>query len=102
MVERHPGLDPGPSNTHNAGWSSPVARQAHNLKVEGSNPSPATNLTPETPPLRASSCARDIRRNRRQAGRGLAEEPAERRAGPAVASEFALRDALIGRAPGAV
>ena len=28
-----------------AGWSSPVARQAHNLKVAGSNPAPATNLT---------------------------------------------------------
>ena len=28
--------------TH-AGWSSPVARQAHNLKVIGSNPIPATN-----------------------------------------------------------
>jgi hypothetical protein len=28
----------------NAGWSSPVARQAHNLKVVGSNPTPATNL----------------------------------------------------------
>ena len=28
----------------NAGWSSLVARQAHNLKVGGSNPSPATNL----------------------------------------------------------
>ena len=27
-----------------AGWSSLVARQAHNLKVEGSNPSPATNF----------------------------------------------------------
>ena len=27
-----------------AGWSSPVARQAHNLKVAGSNPAPATNL----------------------------------------------------------
>ncbi len=27
-----------------AGWSSPVARQAHNLKVVGSNPTPATNL----------------------------------------------------------
>ena len=27
----------------NAGWSSPVARQAHNLKVAGSNPAPATN-----------------------------------------------------------
>ena len=32
-VERPPG----------AGWSSPVARQAHNLKVAGSNPAPATN-----------------------------------------------------------
>ena len=29
-----------------AGWSSPVARQAHNLKVAGSNPAPATNFTP--------------------------------------------------------
>ncbi len=27
-----------------AGWSSSVARQAHNLKVVGSNPTPATNL----------------------------------------------------------
>jgi predicted nucleotidyltransferase len=27
---------------NSAGWSSPVARQAHNLKVEGSNPSPAS------------------------------------------------------------
>ncbi len=27
-----------------AGWSSPVARQAHNLKVVGSNPTPAPNL----------------------------------------------------------
>src|SRR3546814_12001713 len=30
-----------------AGWSSPVARQAHNLKVAGSNPARATNC-PET------------------------------------------------------
>ena len=29
-----------------AGWSSPVARQAHNLKVLGSNPSPATSICP--------------------------------------------------------
>ena len=28
----------------NAGWSSLVARQAHNLKVAGSNPAPATTL----------------------------------------------------------
>ncbi len=30
-----------------AGWSSPVAREAHNLEVAGSNPVPATN--PPTP-----------------------------------------------------
>ena len=30
--------------TADAGWSSPVARQAHNLKVVGSNPAPATKL----------------------------------------------------------
>ena len=30
----------------NAGWSSPVARQAHNLKVRGSNPLPATIKQP--------------------------------------------------------
>jgi hypothetical protein len=29
-----------------AGWSSPVARQAHNLKVTGSNPVPATKNNP--------------------------------------------------------
>ena len=27
---------------HDAGWSSPVAREAHNLEVVGSNPAPAT------------------------------------------------------------
>ena len=31
--------------TVSAGWSSPVARQAHNLKVAGSNPAPATKLS---------------------------------------------------------
>ena len=34
-----------------AGWSSPVARQAHNLKVVGSNPTPATNKKPLSPGL---------------------------------------------------
>ena len=36
-----------------AGWSSPVARQAHNLKVLGSNPSPAPNFrsTPRSRPF---------------------------------------------------
>ena len=31
-----------------AGWSSQVARQAHNLKVRGSNPLPATNFPNKT------------------------------------------------------
>src|SRR5690606_28333732 len=35
---------PGPSLFQIAGWSSLVARQAHNLKVVGSNPAPATPL----------------------------------------------------------
>ena len=35
-----------------AGWSSPVARQAHNLKVAGSNPAPAT--TSHQPPSGAA------------------------------------------------
>ena len=30
-----------------AGWSSPVARQAHNLKAAGSNPAPATKFDEE-------------------------------------------------------
>ena len=29
---------------NDAGWSSPVARRAHNPKAAGSNPAPATNL----------------------------------------------------------
>ena len=33
-----------------AGWSSMVARRAHNPKVVGSNPAPATNN--KTPPLK--------------------------------------------------
>ncbi len=36
-------------DTLGAGWSSPVARQAHNLKVTGSNPVPATKVKPVIP-----------------------------------------------------
>ena len=38
------GVCVSPGYTVDAGWSSPVARQAHNLKVTGSNPVPATNI----------------------------------------------------------
>ena len=40
-----PGLLASQIFKHDAGWSSPVARQAHNLKVVGSNPTPATNYS---------------------------------------------------------
>ena len=38
-------------NPNTAGWSSPVARQAHNLKVVGSNPTPATRISQHTQTL---------------------------------------------------
>ncbi len=34
---------------HGAGWSSLVARRAHNPEVAGSNPAPATNPTTGAP-----------------------------------------------------
>ena len=37
-----------------AGWSSPVARQAHNLKVTGSNPVPATTFVITFSPSRSN------------------------------------------------
>src|SRR5262249_12302156 len=37
--------DPSQNQAFAAGWSSPVARQAHNLKVVGSNPTPTTTFT---------------------------------------------------------
>ena len=43
-----------------AGWSSPVARQAHNLKVVGSNPTPAT--TANQPPDGAAFLCPSFRR----------------------------------------
>src|SRR5438046_10266835 len=53
-----------------AGWSSPVARHAHNLKVIGSNPIPATTFVITPSPSRS---------NRRD-GFNLSEE----RSGPAM------------------
>jgi hypothetical protein len=48
-----------------AGWSSPVARQAHNLKVTGSNPVPATkkinNYNALRPAFRGASCCPNSR-----------------------------------------
>jgi hypothetical protein len=43
-----------------AGWSSPVARQAHNLKVAGSNPAPATKFSPVTQKVTGLSHVRTL------------------------------------------
>ena len=44
------------TDSHVAGWSSPVARWAHNPKVGGSNPAPATNtICSERSPVSATS-----------------------------------------------
>src|SRR5580698_7792823 len=47
VVETQPRFDPSPHDCYDfyAGWSSLVARWAHNPKVGGSNPPPATNLS---------------------------------------------------------
>ena len=45
-----------------AGWSSPVARQAHNLKVTGSNPVPATKYKRARPRAGSFIFSRGARR----------------------------------------
>src|SRR3546814_1027746 len=52
-----------------AGWSSPVARQAHNLKVVGSNPTPATNKKARVPMGSRAFCLPNARRLKRPTDR---------------------------------
>ena len=51
LRSRQPNAAQAPRQISAAGWSSPVARQAHNLKVTGSNPVPAPKI-PNGPRLR--------------------------------------------------
>ena len=48
---------------HDAGWSSPVARQAHNLKAAGSNPAPATTSHDTTSAPRNSAGPKCVQRH---------------------------------------
>ena len=57
----------GHPQTLGAGWSSPVARQAHNLKVTGSNPVPATRTSTCTIPASVVALGLKTRRRRRDA-----------------------------------
>jgi hypothetical protein len=49
LAESHSGSVFEGAHRFIAGWSSPVARQAHNLKVIGSNPIPATKFDAKNP-----------------------------------------------------
>ena len=68
---------PSWSRTVGAGWSSPVARQAHNLKVTGSNPVPATTFIEQL----LASPTRGYARRRRTPLAGLTRVAAHRRCG---------------------
>ena len=71
-----------------AGWSSPVARQAHNLEVAGAKPAPAIGGFPPEP-AKVPACGRDVSpgrvRFRRRYGDAIAAHVAKRllRASPA-------------------
>ena len=61
------------SSAFDAGWSSPVARQAHNLKVTGSNPVPAPSLrTRQVNDLAGFSCLTVMQGHRLGRHRSLA------------------------------
>ena len=65
------GARPSRKSEHVAGWSSPVAREAHNLEVTGSNPVPAISRPPGHPwPRRAVFCAASYRVHARRAIHG--------------------------------
>ena len=52
-IARQRGLKNGSIYDSDAGWSSLAARRAHNPKVVGSNPAPATKFYTLSPFLRA-------------------------------------------------
>ena len=56
--QESPGCPAGIRRRVDAGWSSPVARQAHNLKAAGSNPAPATKQDKSPPSCGLFSCLR--------------------------------------------
>ena len=82
-----------------AGWSSPVAREAHNLEVVGSNPTPAISSRPPGHPWprRADFCAASCRGHgrlaihgpRRVFLRGLLPQPPSDPLPPALARRSA-------------
>ena len=83
-VERPAGSrDPWGRTIPGAGWSSPVARQAHNLKVAGSNPAPATKpsqpTSPDGPPIRNPRPALASRSPGSEAAASGADRPGPRR-----------------------
>src|SRR2546422_7006035 len=96
-----PGLTPHEASVTvsfvTAGWSSPVARWAHNPKVVGSNPTPATNRSKELdrgwlrPP---PSTLRELSESR-SSGAVLGHQGASRRQRVHVQDHLLRRDAKV-------
>lgn len=68
---------PARTSPTTAGWSSPVARQAHNLKVTGSNPVPASINSYNPPYSSAAGFGLPAIRSTTSARRASASTPAE-------------------------
>jgi hypothetical protein len=94
-----------------AGWSSPVARQAHNLKVAGSNPAPAPKSPPPGSPAGVFLCPMNRKLGPARLGRrgGLVERILRRRRiSPKAEGEQVFQsqgreqlELAVGRQPGA-
>ena len=83
-------------NTVDAGWSSPVARQAHNLKVVSSNLAPATK-SPQYPKSPVAP-AMGLLRERRGKGRAAIATPrGQRQRAPLLWPRFRISKRLIRR-----
>ena len=78
-----------------SGWSSPVARQAHNLKVVGSNPTPATNVSRK--PVHSLAAALTHQYPSRLLSRSLVEAMRTRRVAhqDIAVNVFAKRDRIL-------
>src|ERR1700761_6192256 len=83
------------SRSRDAGWSSPVARQAHNLKVTGSNPVPAT-IRKKAGPLDRPFSRMPHRQATQQKIRGAAKRRAQyEKARPSLTGPFCNPSDLV-------
>ncbi len=81
-----------------AGWSSPAARQAHNLKVLGSNPSPATISKTKKPRFSQGKAGFSFLQHHQQPHKTMQHHHSHRPS-PLDIRQLAEFDAALGEAP---